>query len=300
MVVLVIGSKGFIGSAVVRYLENAGYVVYGADIVQEYGGRNYFQIDPNASDYEYEEVFSAEQYDACINCSGAAVVRASFDFPLHDYQLNTVNVYRMVNSLRLHNPQCKFLTLSSAAVYGNPQSLPVTEDQELNPLSPYGFHKLQAEGICEHFSKLYGINSTIIRIFSAYGPGLRKQLFWDLNYKARNNPAEVKLFGTGHETRDFIYIDDLCEFVSKVISSDLDGFRILNAASGEQTIIKDAVEIFYKHIGFKGHVSFERESLQGYPTRWVADISRAKQIGFEPKMDLETGLYKYVKWLESI
>jgi UDP-glucose 4-epimerase len=73
-----------------------------------------------------------------------------------------------------------FLLLSSAAVYGNPQTLPVGEDQPVAPLSPYGFHKRQAELLVEEFARIYGLKGAVARIFSAYGPGLRRQVIWDI------------------------------------------------------------------------------------------------------------------------
>jgi len=82
------------------------------------------------------------------------------------------------------NNKCKYLHISSAAVYGNPKQLPVKETDNCQPLSPYGWHKWMSELICQEYFRLYNIRSLIVRPFSVYGPGLRKQLFWDLYGKA--------------------------------------------------------------------------------------------------------------------
>lgn len=299
MSVLIVGSCGFVGSALVRFLSHYTRVtIYEADIVQQYGNNHYTQLHPNASDFEFEHLFKKTQYTTCINCSGAALVSASFDNPLHDYRLNTVNVYRMLNSLRIHQPTCQFITLSSAAVYGNPNELPVSESHDLNPLSPYGFHKVQAEQICKYFAEQFSLNITALRIFSAYGPGLKKQLFWDL-YQKSLSYSEVKLFGTGQESRDFIYIDDLCQLILQLIQNPLIGYNVLNAASGTETKISDAVACFFSVLEFKGTFEFTNQDHMGYPKRWVANIQESKKLNFNAQTPLISGLEKYVKWIKE-
>ena len=120
---LIIGVKGFTRIEVVDYLVQKGKVVYGADVVVDYGVSNYYQIDATNSDYSY--IFSRKQFDICINCSGAASVPDSLNNPMRDYLLNSVNVFKILDSVRKYNPNCRVINLSSAAVYGNPESLPV-------------------------------------------------------------------------------------------------------------------------------------------------------------------------------
>lgn len=205
MKIIIIGSRGFIGNACVEYFRRDNEV-WECDVVMDYDRPRYLFIE--AVDSDFQEIFRDGEFDVCINCSGAANVPFSLEKPLHDFQLNTLNVFKILDAIRRYNPECKFLNLSSAAVYGNPVSLPVTESQAVAPVSPYGMHKAMAENICEEFYRFWGVSTCSVRIFSAYGPGLKKQLLWDISCKLLND-GPLHLFGTGEETRDFIYISDL-------------------------------------------------------------------------------------------
>ncbi len=296
MKIFIIGSKGFIGSYLQNYLLGKGHEIWGADVLVDYAeGTNYFLIDETNSDFN--SVFTHTSYDICINCSGAASVPESMKKPLRDYYLNTVNVFRILEAIRKFQPDCRFLNLSSAAVYGNPQRLPIDEDAQLKPLSPYGIHKYQAEQICREFHDFYNSKTCSVRIFSVYGPGLRKQLFWDL-YKKIKTGKSFTLFGTGDESRDFIYISDLAralEFVFKF--SDFNA-NVINIANGKEIIIRDAVAIFSDFFNFKTQYSFSGEIRKGDPTNWQADIKKLRSLGYAPEIDISAGLQMYFEWIK--
>ena len=179
MKILVVGSKGFIGSHCVDYFSQNNEV-WGCDVVLDYNIPNYISID--SVDSDFLEVFQSNKFDVCINCSGAANVPFSLEKPFNDFKLNALNVIKLLEAIRIHSPECKFITMSSAAVYGNPESLPIVENQKKEPVSPYGFHKVISELVCKEYSKFWNIKTCCLRVFSAYGPRLKKQLLWDLNY----------------------------------------------------------------------------------------------------------------------
>ena len=104
MKILIIGSKGFIGSHLVRHL-NAANEVWQCDVVTNYTSPRYFQID--ASNADFNALFEAQAFDVCINCSGAASVPDSIAHPYRDFLLNTANVYTMLNAIRTHSPDRK-------------------------------------------------------------------------------------------------------------------------------------------------------------------------------------------------
>jgi dTDP-glucose 4,6-dehydratase/UDP-glucose 4-epimerase len=237
--ILIIGSKGFIGANSFKHLKT-GHSVYGCDIF-EADEENYFQLDAAAPDFN--TIFSLRQYDVCINCSGAASVPWSITHPLQDFELNTLNVFKILDSISCYQQHCKFLNLSSAAVYGNPESLPVKETSLIKPLSPYGWHKYYAELICQEFTQGKNIPTCNLRIFSAYGEGLKKQLFWDLYQKSKKE-NKVELFGTGNESRDFIYIRDLVRLIELVINEAPFKGECINVANGEEVFLKDAIFLF--------------------------------------------------------
>jgi UDP-glucose 4-epimerase len=292
--ILIIGSKGFIGSVCYSYFKKyPENDVYGADVVVDYNDSNYFLID--ASVFDYRELFKQNHFDWCINCAGASLVPDSFINPLRDYFLNVQLVALLLNAIKEEYTDCGFIQLSSAAVYGNPQTLPIKENHILNPLSPYGIHKKQAEELCKLYFEYFGINTSVLRIFSAYGPGLRKQLFWDLHKKAMIKD-EITLFGTGLETREFIYVTDIANAIDRVMKTAKYGHKIINIANNDSRTIADAASVFLRNLSFKGTTKFSGENRSGDPLYWSADISLLTSMGYKPQIHFEQGIKEYAKW----
>ena len=295
MKILIIGSKGFIGSHCVSFFSKE-HEVWQCDVVVDYTLSNYLLLD--ASNADYNDVFQNQQFDICINCSGAASVPDSIKNPQRDFILNTYNVFKQLDAIRKYNKNCKYINLSSAAVYGNPVELPVTENQELAPISPYGMHKKMAEKICKEFYELYGIKTCSLRIFSAYGNGLKKQLFWDLYQKHKKN-KNIILYGTGKESRDFININDLVLAIDCVVNKgDFIG-ESLNVANGEELTIKKVATIFFNQIHPEISFSFGGQKRVGDPINWVANIDKLSAKGYKQRVDIEVGISNYVKWLKE-
>lgn len=297
MKILIIGSKGFIGKHCFDYFAKSGHHVHGCDVVSDYNQVNYHIID--ASNSDFSAIFRKQCFDVCINCSGAASVPQSFVNPQRDYILNVLNVYKLLDAIKENNQQCKFINISSAAVYGNPNYLPIDEKHPLNPLSPYGSHKLQAENICKEFTQFWGIQTCSLRIFSAYGPGLEKQLFWDIAQKVINNKPFI-LFGTGNESRDFIYIDDILQAIAIIVNKADFKANIFNLASGKEYKINDIVSLFITILNSNIQYNFEGNIRTGDPLNWCADISIIQSLGFTTTTSIEKGLTKYCKWLEEL
>jgi UDP-glucose 4-epimerase len=293
---LVIGSKGFIGSHLIAYLSAQGAEVWGCDVFTDYNEVHFFLVD--ASNADYNEMFVYQRFDVCINCSGAANVSDSLVHPLRDFTLNTFNVVKLLEAIRKHAPACRFLNISSAAVYGNPAQLPVAETQRLLPVSPYGLHKLQAEQLCGEYTHHFKVQTCSVRVFSAYGIGLRKQLLWDLFIKSRQH-KKVSLFGTGKESRDFIHVDDIAKALWLIIQNGDFAGDVYNVANGIEVPIEKLVSVFYNVLGEDIAYTFNGEKRKGDPQNWVADISRLKALGYETTVKLEQGVQQYIQWLRE-
>lgn len=295
MKILIIGSRGFIGSHCVDYFSKE-HEVWGCDIVLDYDVPQYISIDPE--DSNFMEIFQQHSFDVCVNCSGAANVPLSLQNPFNDFKLNTFNVFKLLEAIRIHTPECKFITMSSAAVYGNPMSLPINEKQSRIPVSPYGYHKVMGEMLCEEFSKFWNLKTCCLRIFSAYGPGLKKQLFWDLYHKIVEQEKPT-LWGTGHESRDFIYISDIIRIIELAIShSKFDG-EVVNVANGQQIEIAEVADAVRKASGSNKQICFNGEERKGDPINWEADITTIKEWGYSPMISLEEGIKDYISWIEK-
>lgn len=285
MNILVAGSKGFIGSHLVDYF-SAKHNVTGCDIRPESNTHNYRFI---TSISDYENILREKQYDLFINASGSSGVGFSILHPEKDRELNALNVERMLAAIEKHSPQTKFINFSSAAVYGNPKQLPITEMDETHPLSPYGKHKLEAEEILKKYHREFGLSTCSVRVFSAYGPGLHKQLFWDIYMKVKDTP-NVRLYGTGKESRDFIFITDLvCAIETIAQHAPLQG-ECLNVSSGIETSIEEVAKLFLDELGLPYTLSFSGEEKEGDPINWRADVSKLKKLGFTPSFSIREGL----------
>jgi dTDP-glucose 4,6-dehydratase/UDP-glucose 4-epimerase len=174
----------------------------------------------------------------------------------------------------------------------------VSEEFSTGPLSPYGKHKLMAEEICKEYFTHFSVKTCSLRIFSAYGPGLKKQILWDIYQKSLKGNV-ISLFGTGNETRDFVYIDDIVRGIETVLMSGNFEAGVYNVGSGKEISILELTDILTKEMGYKGKFAFSGNERMGDPICWKADISLIRKLGFEPQTSIKTGAGKYIQWLRE-
>lgn len=296
--VIITGVMGFIGSHIGRYLSELGYEVIGLDITDSSCGElnKFYEVDLSSN--QIEDIVKKHRPDFCIHCAGPASVANSLIHLENDFMNTVLPTFNLLYAVKNGSPHCKVIYISSAAVYGNPTFLPVSEGHPVSPISPYGFHKAHAENICREFHVLYRIPISIVRIFSAYGNGLKKQLMWDLCVKASQYP-QVELFGSGNETRDFINIADISAAIGLVMEKSPFQFDIYNIGNGEQTKIKEIASILSDELPGTPRVFFNGKCRVGDPLYWVADIGRLKDLGYRQKVCLTEGVRQYVKWFKD-
>jgi UDP-glucose 4-epimerase len=299
--VLVTGVTGFIGRYVARQFAEAEWRVVGLGTrptenapIQSLS--LYHQLTlPNDG---LADIVQKVQPHVCIHCAARASVNLSVTEPELDFSASVDVTFNLVNALRLHAPKCRLIYLSSAAVYGNPQTLPIRESQTPQPISPYGFHRLMSEQICTEFFQVYGLPTSIVRIFSAYGPGLRRQVLWDMCHKALTQPS-LKLQGTGTESRDFIHVRDIAKALYLLAEQAPCQGEVYNLASGIETTIKDLAELVLTHL--ERHISLEFDGVirVGDPLNWKADMTKLSNIGFTSEVSLERGISIYAQWCRA-
>lgn len=294
MKILILGSHGFIGSHFVSFFISKGNSVTGCDLVEDNAvGFEYHKISILSSDFD--TLFGSKDFDICINASGSGNVAYSLTHPISDFESNTLCVAKVLDTIRKYRPSCKYIHISSAAVYGNPLKLPICENDTLAPLSPYGYHKLMSEYLCKEYNQLYKLPIVIIRPFSVYGNGLKKQLLWDICTKLKN-ADEISLYGTGNESRDFIHISDILILTELIILKAPFDCDIYNAASSKETTIKEIATIFEKHYGVNRKISFSGKFKIGDPINWRADITSSTALGYITNADIEKNITDYIKW----
>ena len=295
---LVTGVAGFIGRYVARYFSEQGWSVIGIDNSPPENAplhnlTAYHRL--KLPDSSLNNLLKEYSPNICIHCAGRASVGLSIIEPDIDFQSNTALTFEILNALRINAPSCRFIFLSSAAVYGNPESLPIGETQRCNPISPYGFHKLQSEQLCLEFSKVYDLPTASVRIFSAYGPGLRRQVLWDICRQAIYQPI-VKLQGSGKESRDFIHALDIAKALLIVATSAPMQVEAYNFASGREVTVSELTKMVFKSLDYKGSVEFDRIVPVGTPINWQADVTKLGSLGITDFLSLERGVLVYANW----
>lgn len=295
--VLVTGVAGFLGRYVARHFAKQGWRVVGFDEVPPENVRiaDVEYIRSQLPGKHFEETLRTLTPKVCVHCAGRASVGLSMETPAADYHGNTLLVFGLLDALRRSAHRCRFLLLSSAAVYGNPTSLPVTEEHAVKPLSPYGYHKRQAEMLCEEFSHIYGLPTACARIFSAYGPGLRRQVVWDICEKVLST-GQLALKGTGTESRDFIHAADIAQGLYLLATKGECTGEIYNLASGREVTIAGLAEILIDSLKSQVRPVFDGQTSPGDPLHWRADIGKIAALGFSPSTPLEQGLQTVATW----
>ena len=302
--ILVTGARGFLGSHSCQYFGQRGHSITGVDkfappLLSSDIYPNLLRFyEIHLPDDTFISILREFQPDLLIHCAGSASVPYSMQEPHDDFKQSAGVTAFILEALRKHLPACHFIFLSSAAVYGNPNMLPISEETPCQPISPYGYHKYMCEMLCQEYASIYGIKSAILRIFSAYGERLRKQALFDLCRKFTDPSSKtVEVYGTGNETRDFIHAIDIAQSIDWIFKAGASG--IFNIASGIQTPISTIADLIKQSLKSDKDIAYSGLSRPGDPLHWQADISRLSALGFVPKISLPEGIMSYSHWFVS-
>ena len=299
--VLITGAAGFLGRHIARHFSREAWNIVGVDVVPPENagtlpGETYHRIAlPNPA---FLALLRETKPDVCIHAAGRASVPLSLEDPAADFRDNVGLTYEVLDAIRREVPKCRFILLSSAAVYGNPASLPVAETQAPAPLSPYGWHKRICETLVQEFAGVYGIHALSVRIFSAYGPGLRRQVVWDICQRVLTT-GKLSLGGTGMESRDFIHATDIARALALLATDAPARGEIYNLADGRETTISDLASLILRALESDITPAFDGRSRPGDPLNWRADITLLRTLGFSPQVALENGLSQFAAWARA-
>jgi UDP-glucose 4-epimerase len=299
MKLLVTGCHGFVGGSLARLAvqrEHAQAIGVGrrSDAPEAWPG------DYVRRDLEREliaDVLREEVPDVVVHAAGPSSVHASFTDPLADLRGAVLTWGAVLESVRLSGLSPLVLFISSAAVYGEPQALPIAEDAPAAPVSPYGYHKRAAEVLGQEYAELHGVEVVVLRCFSLFGERQRRLLVWELYERAAGDEHDdVWLDGTGEETRDFLSIEDL-ETVVAEIAARRGGLlgRVLNVATGRETSALEMARAVAGLVGSTKAIEVRGRPHPGDPVRWCADVSRLQSLlpDWRPEA-LDTGLKRCV------
>jgi UDP-glucose 4-epimerase len=231
-----------------------------------------------------------------VHAAGPASVAASIDHPHEDFRHAVEPTAHVLETLRVAAPDCVFAFLSSGAVYGDAGPAGNTEGDRCQPVSPYGYHKLQCELLAEEYQAIHGLRILVLRIFSVFGEGLRRQVIHDLFQKFVDPAAAtVDILGKGDEIRDFVHIDDVVAAIDFLFAGGHIG--TYNLGGGAPCSIHELAALIGRTSGHVKPIRFTGEHRRGDPLRMKADMSRLTGLGFRPRVALAEGIVRYRDWL---
>jgi len=232
-----------------------------------------------------------------INLAARAGVRYSVDDPWTFVQTNMVGTLNMLELCK-QNEVKKFIFASTSSIYGEDPPYPTPETASSSePLQPYAASKKGAEAMCHAYHHLYGIDVSIVRYFTVYGPAGRPDLalFRFVQWISEGRPVRVN--GDGEQSRGFTYIDDIAR--GTILALKPVGYEIINLGGHEVITINNLVKLVEDVVGKKAEVVHGPPNLADMRSNW-ADVSKAGQmLGWEPQYDMRAGVEKLVEWYNA-
>ncbi len=296
--VLVTGAHGFLGRHTAFHFKEYGYEVIGIghgswknDNPEDFGIDQWIEADIDICSLSKIQ----KRIDCVVHCAGGSLVGPSLEHPLVEFHKTVTSAGNILEYIRLYQSGATLVFPSSAAVYGNKNDSPIYETESLHPVSPYGFYKKITEELCESYARNFDMPVAVIRFFSIYGNGLKKQLLWDACRKLSSTSKEVTFFGTGKETRDWLHIEDAVRLIYN-LGQIHKGYAIYNGGSGHRQTNAQTINLLSELLGRKCQVRFNQEVRTGDPKHYWADIQKCRDLGLEPQKKIQNGLREYVDW----
>ncbi|NKQ38774.1 MAG: NAD-dependent epimerase/dehydratase family protein [Methanosarcinales archaeon] len=235
--------------------------------------------------------------DVVIHLAAQISVGKSMENPMFDAQNNLIGTLNMLEAARYADVN-RFIYFSSAAVYGNTEYLPVDELHPLNPLSPYGASKLSGEIYSKMYHRQFGLPVVCLRPFNIYSPRQDSSnpysgvisIFIE---KVKNNEY-LPIFGSGSQTRDFVSVHDVVDMVLLAMEQDSAIGGVFNVGTGQKISVQKLAEMILNIHDNGGGIEY-LPSRMGDIMDSYADISKAKSIGYVPKISIEMGLRKFLE-----
>jgi UDP-glucuronate 4-epimerase len=308
---LVTGAAGFIGARTSEFLIKDGHTVAGVDNLNE-------AYDPRIKQYRLQRLqalpgftfhkldigeksiidyFKDQQFEGVINMAARAGVRASVKDPWGYVESNMIGTLNMLELCRATGTK-KFIVASTSSIYGENPPYPTPESASSSePLQPYAASKKGAEAMAHAYHHLYGIDVSVVRFFTVYGPAGRPDLsiFRFVQWISEGRPVRVN--GNGEQSRGFTYIDDIARGVIAALKPL--GHEIINLGGHEVITINNLIRLIEDIVGKKAIIEYGPPDLADMRSNW-ADVTKAGELlGWEPQFSLRTGIEKLVEWYNA-
>ncbi|MFA5240454.1 MAG: GDP-mannose 4,6-dehydratase [Phycisphaerae bacterium] len=306
--ILLTGVAGFIASRIGKMLLDNGVHVVGIDNMNDYYDvhikeyrlkdlkkhKNFsFQKCDIEDVFALRRIFKKDKFDAVMNLAARAGVRYSMKNPYIYMTTNVDGTLNLLEQCRAHGIK-KFVLASTSSLYAG-QKMPFKENLPVNtPISPYAASKKAAEVIAYTYHYLYGIDVTVVRYFTVYGPAGRPDMSTFRFIKWIDEGKPLQLFGDGSQSRDFTYVDDIATGSIKALKNV--GYKVINLGGNDPYDINQLIRLIEKFLGKKSDIEQYDFHKTDMKATW-ADISEARKIlKWSPKVRLEQGIRRTVDW----
>jgi len=311
---LVTGAAGFIGARLAEMLLEQGHSVTGLDNlndaydirIKEYRLRR-LQSMPGFSflraDISDRTILNPQssigdrKFDAVVNLAARAGVRASVENPWVFYETNVLGTLNLLELCR-RNGIGKFLLASTSSIYGAnaPHPTPETADSD-HPLQPYAASKKAAEVLCHSYHSLYGIDVSVVRYFTVYGPAGRPDMSMFRFTKWISEGEPVQMYGDGEQSRGFTFVDDIARGTIAAIRPL--GYEVINLGGHEVVSMNALVGMLEELIGRKAVIQSHPPNPADMLMNW-ADVAKARRLlEWEPQVSLVDGLRRLADWYRA-
>jgi UDP-glucuronate 4-epimerase len=312
MNILVTGGAGFIGSNLLDVLLLKGEKVSIIDDFNDFyspklkrANISAHASNPNFTLYELDlcdsraldAALSNAAPDVICHLGARAGVRPSIEDPLLYEEVNTIGTLNLLEAVRGSNIKLSnFVFASSSSVYGINSKLPFSEvDRIEKPVSPYAATKRAGELMLYTYSLLYDLPVTCLRFFTAYGERGRPEMAIANFTRLINEGSEIPLYGDGSAKRDYTYIGDIVEGIMASVYKPFP-YEIINLGESRTIDVTALISLIERALGKKAKINYLPASPGDVPATY-ADISKARTLlGYEPKVDIDEGIKRYVKW----
>jgi nucleoside-diphosphate-sugar epimerase len=232
--------------------------------------------------------------DAVLHLAAVVSVQQTIEHPIHSFQVNTLGHLHILEAIRELNRPIRLVYSSSAAVYGQANTLPCRDDQPLldPPISPYALQKINNEEYAQLYKTLYGVNSVGLRYFNVYGPGQNPNSPYSgvisRFLEAYQQQSELIIFGDGHQSRDFIYVTDVAQANWLALQSDASG--VMNIATGQPHTLLNLIK-YIEEAGEKiAAVKYEHAKVGDIYHSYAANKLALDCLNFQPSISLQQGI----------
>jgi len=308
MNLLLTGSAGFIASKVAELLLKRGNKVVGIDNLndaydvrlknwrlkqlEQFENFTFHQLDITEL-AQLEPLFKKSNFEAVVNLAARAGVRASVENPWIYVNTNVTGTLNLLELCKRYKVK-KFILASTSSIYGE-MGLPFVEDKKTDsPLSPYPASKKGAEAICYAYHYLYGIDISIPRYFTVYGPGGRPDMSIFIFTKKIYANEEIPVYGDGNQKRDFTYIDDIAEGTIKSLGPL--GYQIINLGGDNPVKLSYVISLIEDGLNKKAKIKYLPRHPADVFATW-AEIKKARELlSWQPKIKIEEGIKRTIEW----